>query len=615
MENSEEQIVKHSVMDYITLSLATLVGIILVSIFISYWLTELADKDAQSINMSGSMRMQTYHIGLLLERNEPEKALEAIKKLHNTWNHNLFTLQHGLLAEPRDQHSTLTQSFGKAYNHWRDVTMPTVTGIAKGTQRRDNLIPILETQIFLTDQLVTEFQRDAERKIINLRLFQIVVLFLTVGSGSLIFYLLKNRIEKPLSLLKESAEEIIKGNLDRKVDVEGNDELTLMATTFNRMSDSISESYAVLEERVDARTEALKQNNIALDFLFKTAKKILESRKQGLDLQALLEDLSNVIGKKEIEMCLFTQQGDHPYLQLVSETDNTEADHCQKNNCTVCRGALNNSETLIFPHKKRFPIIMGSRQYGLIDLKLQRNELLPQWQHSLVESVANQFAIALSIAEQKEKESLFAMVNERTVIARELHDSLAQALSYLQIQVTRLQKAQEKEKYELQPPIIEELREGLSSAYRQLRELLTTFRLKIDEGGLRTALENTVDQLRERSDMDIHLDYHLNAVPLAANEEIHLLQIVREAGQNAIHHSKGEHLKISLKQDQDNRVVLQVKDDGVGIPYSPEKLNHYGLAIMNERSRSLRGDLKIQNVEHGGTEVTFSFIPNVQQQA
>jgi two-component system nitrate/nitrite sensor histidine kinase NarX len=216
---------------------------------------------------------------------------------------------------------------------------------------------------------------------------------------------------------------------------------------------------------------------------------------------------------------------------------------------------------------------------------------------------------AVSLSEQKSQEQRLAMLNERTVIARELHDSLAQALSYLQIQVTLLQKTQEKQKYDKQQPIIDELKGGLSSAYRQLRELLTTFRLKIDAGGLKAALEHSVNDLGDRSPMNITLDYQLNDIPLSSSEEIHLLQIVREAGQNAIHHSQGSNVAICLKQSSNGSIALKITNDGVSIPNTPERTDHYGLAIMKERSRHLGGEIDIYPVKGGGTEVAFEFQP------
>lgn len=201
------------------------------------------------------------------------------------------------------------------------------------------------------------------------------------------------------------------------------------------------------------------------------------------------------------------------------------------------------------------------------------------------------------------------MLNERTVIARELHDSLAQALSYLQIQVTRLQKSIDQKHYDAQQPIVDELREGLSSAYRQLRELLTTFRLKIDTGGLHSALSLVINQLNQRSDLKVQLHYQLDNIPLSPTEEIHLLQIIREASQNAVNHSKGSTLDIFLRQKDDQYIELVVQDDGIGIPPNAERNNHYGLAIINERSRHLNGHVAIEPRAEGGTRVTFSFKP------
>jgi two-component system nitrate/nitrite sensor histidine kinase NarX len=173
-----------------------------------------------------------------------------------------------------------------------------------------------------------------------------------------------------------------------------------------------------------------------------------------------------------------------------------------------------------------------------------------------------------------------------------------------------LQKSVDSQQYDLQQPIVNELREGLSSAYRQLRELLTTFRLKIESGGLHSALLLVISKLNERSDLTIQLHYKLNNIPLSPTEEIHLLQIIREASQNAVNHSKGSKVDIYLQQRSDQAIELVVEDDGIGIPPNAERNNHYGLAIINERGRHLNGQVNIQPRQQGGTSVRFSFKPN-----
>jgi two-component system, NarL family, nitrate/nitrite sensor histidine kinase NarX len=601
-----KQLFFHSVMNYINLSLFTIVGIAMFSIFFSFWITDKADNDAKAINLSGSMRMQTLHVGLALE-NSPDSAKQLTEKLDATWNNPLFThLQ-------RDQSSTqLTRLFDNGYQHWSTVVKPALETALANNSDSVALYPLLIDQVKLTDDLVNQLQIDAEAKIRNLRTLQLFALLITTLVGSLIFYLLKNRVEAPLNTLAEAALRISNGELQQQIPANGDDELALLGKTFNQMSASLSQTYNELESRVEARTQELQRHNTMLEFLFRIARDVLDSNRPRLDYHGAVQELAGILNEHHLELCLFTSQGDHPYLQ-VNALENSKL--CQKQSCDGCKGSAPFDAVQALGVGHKYPILQHETQYGVIEVQAHGQRPLEPWQDQLLRSTADQFAIALSLNETKDQEHRLAMLNERTVIARELHDSLAQSLSYLQIQVTRLQKSHDKQKFELQQPILDELREGLSSAYRHLRELLTTFRLKMDAHGLESAISQTVEQLKERSPMHINLAYQLKDLPLSPMEEIHLMQITREACQNAINHSGGSKLNISFTQEQDKAIELCIEDDGVGLSGNPEKLNHYGLSIMQERSRHLGGDLNIENISPNGTRVTLRFTPTYLDEA
>lgn len=603
--NMARQSFIHSVMSYIYLSLFTIIGIALLSIFFSFWITEKTDSDAQAINLSGSMRMQTFHIGLALV-SKGSDVPELIDKLNRTWNAPLFAHMN------KEDDSSLHLLFNTGYTHWTYITKPAIEQQLKTGMEDPELYALLKQQVMLTDQLVSGLQMEAEAKIRNLRTLQLLSLLITTIVGSLIFYLLKNRIEAPLGQLTQAARDIGAGNVRQQIHVEGRDELSLLAEAFNQMSRSISETYNELEDRVAQRTEELQRNNIMLEYLFGLARRVLDHQQEALDYQAIMHDLSVILKQPDIEMCLFTTKGELPYMQVEPSPD---LGHCNKGQCYNCKGSapFDSVESLGLAHK--YPIIRNDKQYGIIRLKT--SDLLPLsgWRDQLLRSTADQLAIALSLNETKEQGHRLAMLSERTVIARELHDSLAQALSYLKIQVTRLQKSHDAKKYELQQPILDELKEGLSSAYRHLRELLTTFRLKIDAEGLENALTNAIEQLAERTDMDVQLEYRLQNVPLSPMEEIHLMQIAREASQNAINHSEGQSLKVRLFQHDDNSIELSIEDDGKGLPDDPKKLNHYGLAIMQERSKHLQAELTITPTQPHGTTIQLRFMPDYLKSA
>lgn len=216
-----------------------------------------------------------------------------------------------------------------------------------------------------------------------------------------------------------------------------------------------------------------------------------------------------------------------------------------------------------------------------------------------------------------------ALQEERSIIARELHDSIAQALSYLKIQAALLQPilAEPARRPEAEATL-RDLREGISAAYRQLRELLATFRLKM-EGDFAILLQQTVEEFSTRSGMAIALRTDLADCLLSPNQEIHSLQIVREALSNVTRHAQAKHAWVEVTAIAHTEAVylvtIKVADDGRGFALSNNGAGatnelHYGLAIMRERAEGLRGTLTITPRELQGTCVQLQFRTETDSQ-
>ncbi|MFT5782613.1 MAG: two-component system nitrate/nitrite sensor histidine kinase NarX [Pseudomonas sp.] len=193
---------------------------------------------------------------------------------------------------------------------------------------------------------------------------------------------------------------------------------------------------------------------------------------------------------------------------------------------------------------------------------------------------------------------------ERGVLSRELHDSVAQQLSYLQIRASRLQAIlQTAEQDEVVGAMLVDLRDTLASLHRQVRELIATARLTMDGCSLRQALEASVEEFSRRSSCVFSLDNRLPAERIGHEAELQILQIVREALANVVRHSHARHVRIALLDSPQHGVEILVADDGIGLPEVLPEDAHFGLRIMRERAIAIGASLQINSSPQQGTQV------------
>ncbi|MFT5421327.1 MAG: two-component system nitrate/nitrite sensor histidine kinase NarX [Candidatus Endobugula sp.] len=604
----------HSTVFKIAALMCLVSSLAVISMFSSVFISDSAQRDAQAINIAGSLRMQSYRLASKVQAAKLADVEDlsiktlSIKKLTEQFEKDLTS---GVLVSQRTiiQSVELDEKHKQIQANWFTTIKPMFMQ-AFSVKQRDVISLNEVTQVFVDDidKLVTMHQQHAEKNVTTIRLIQSIALFATIISMAFAMVIVNRHIKQPLSNLIGVARQIGSGDFTVRADETGKGELALLAQTINNMSHSIYRSQSQLEEHVKRKTKKLARSNDALNLLFDITRKLNGADPSRVEFAPILNQLANVTGIRDLDLCLMTAEGSGPYEHLIS-TKKTLPDKCVQHDCSDC-----SEHEQIFPQtakKMCYQLSYGEENYGVLSVHPSDNTPLDEWQHQLFESVVEQLATGLSVKQQQEQSRRIALMNERTVIARELHDSLAQALSYLKIQVTRLQRLQQKENVQDKiEEVIDELKNGLSSAYRELRELLTTFRLKLDNQTLKEAFEQTIEQLKSRSeDFVFSLNYQVGYVPFSPQEEIHILQIAREATQNAFYHSKGDKIAVEMTINALSQVTLSITDNGVGITGDPSKLNHYGLAIMQERSRNLNGQLSLVNNEPSGTQVLFKFTP------
>jgi len=619
-------------------AMAVITTLAFVGMLSSVFYTETIRGDAGAINQAGTLRMQSYRILSVIDLDQDisTKSASIARAIEAELLEFDYRLTHPALVEilPVDSEHKLQHAYQHLSQRWNKEIKPTFLAYTESRKYKEDLrtlygdsspglrsnvrqeyLSLMNDFVFDIDNFVTMLEVTSEAKIQSLKLVMLISLALTICAVLFTLYSVAIKVLAPLDRLLVCANRARRGDFSIRTYYTSDDELGQLGAAFNVMSEDLSKMYANLEARVETKTADLERSNQSLELLYNTIRRLSEAPLSDATYENLLRDIEKPLGFGPGAICL----GQNPLTsQLVlastRKTVDDIPDVCSRLNCNECYadGATHTFKTMIDDRQVQLisaPINDQDVQVGVLFMEVLPESEVEARQTQMLETVARHIGMALNLTQRVTESRRLALLEERSAIARELHDSLAQSLSYLKIQATRLDMTIAKPNTEQEVKlIIGEMRDGISSAYRQLRELLTTFRLKIEESGLTRAVEKTVEDWRDRSDINISLECQLEGCQLNAHQEIHVLQVVREVLSNAVNHSKAENVQVKLLFDNSScRVTISIEDDGVGMPELAQRRNHHGLAIINERADRLGGEIDISRREEGGTQVKLEF--------
>ncbi|MFB5184574.1 nitrate/nitrite two-component system sensor histidine kinase NarX [Yersinia intermedia] len=574
--------------------LMILLGLLgLAGMTISSWMAQSIQGNAHAINKAGSLRMQSYRLLSMVPLDESDLPyLVALEQDKTSGD-----LQQAL------QREGLTSQYQQIERYWQT----TLKSQLLQAKHPDEVAANVADFVHQLDALVLAIDHKTEQRLLLVTMIQLVFIVLTMSLLLATIYYLRRRLLRPWLQLISMANAIGRGDFSKRYTLSyQRDEMGTLGTALNRMSQELSLIYSDLEQRVAQKTADLQQKNQVLAFLYHSSRQLHTHQPLSERLVPIIEQLQTLTPLENVQICLYEN-----HLYRANLIDNADGEYLPPQNRPTQLTISSSSggvSSAVLRESLSWSLSDKLGQYGLLLAKLPTDKSLNSDQQQLVNMLVEQLTSTLALESQARHQQQLLLMEERSAIARELHDSIAQSLSCLKIQISCLQM-QAPDMPEPSKLLVQQMRDELNIAYRQLRELLTTFRLKLNEATLQAALQTLANEFSERANLPITLEFDLPSDCVPDHQAIHMVNIAREALNNIYKHAHAGMALVRVTFEQGD-VVMSIMDNGCGIGQDSERPNHYGLMIMQDRANSLNGDCNIRQRDDGGTEVQVRFAPD-----
>ena len=606
---------RHGLQDSVLLRTAIAMGVLallsLGSIVISAVIADDISGRANAVNVSGSLRFLSYRT--LSEVLQPERRAQASDTI-KVFERRLLGLERFLRSKSRSENpSHSLRAVQTLLQRWNTQVRILELAAARGDPGAVNQLA-LEIPAFVDqiDQVVHLIEVELEHQASWLRVVQLVLLGCIVVVSLLTIWLLHSQLVQPLAQLLEAARTVSQGSFSTRVAHVGEDELGRVGQAFNAMVGEIAAMYTHLADKVEEKTRELQRTNESLELLYRVSQKLSASDLTLDQVQEVLREVEVALELGHSMICV--SENNQLPAHTVSGDLSLEERHalCSRRDCGEC--FLNAQQPLLEQGRTSsalliVPIGDGDHLRGVLPVLKVQDQGLPLEKARIIETVGHHVSNALINMRRAEEKHRLAVMEERSVIARELHDSIAQSLAFLKIQAQLLRDAIAKGRDAARDQSLAELDAGVRECYADVRELLVHFRTRTQDEDIEEALRVTLSKFEHQSGLPAELTMAGQGLPLAPDVQIQVLHIVQEALSNVRKHAGARSVQLVVQRHPQWR--FEVRDDGQGFDPAavpPDSL-HVGLGIMRERAERIGARISLDTQAGQGTCVTLELPP------
>jgi len=596
----------------------------LLSTVATLWVSWQLDGGAAAVNEAGRMRMQSYRMALSIGTEETSALAEQVKE----FDQSLSVLRSGDPERPlfvpwddtvRARFQTVEQDWTNFRSRWID---------ARPSTRRDLRA---ETVVFSShiDTLVTGIESHMAHWTALLHLLQMTMLAMAILGAAVLLFTGYLFVLEPVGQLKQAIEKIQLGDFDARVESVTSDEFGTLADGFNGMAEHLQSMYRHLERKVAEKTAQLQDKHERLESLYEVTALVAKATSLDELAQGFVKSITRIARADGVAL-RWSDQANQRYLMLAAQglpSSMVDAELCiDKGDChcgiaspaaglrvipiqSVTDTSLQHCAKAGFETVVNIPVHLHERLMGEIDLFFHARVSPSPAERSLLEALCSHLAAAMENLRLNALGKEAAVSQERHLLARELHDSIAQSLAFLKIQVQLMRDAVQSGNSVEIKQVLEEIDAGVRESYGDVRELLMHFRTRTNTEDIEPALATTLRKFEHQSEMKASLTMQGQGMPLSPDLQIQVLHIIQEALSNVRKHARASQVWLDVQQQPAWR--FEVRDDGVGFSPGNDQLDetHVGLRIMAERAQRIGADLDVISTPGHGSSIILTLPP------
>ncbi|MFR1630350.1 MAG: HAMP domain-containing protein, partial [Sutterella wadsworthensis] len=556
------------------------------------------ESSSAATNIIGDIRFHVFRTALYVL---PQYDNRDFDNEVRTVNAGLDLLQKGdqwrPLLVPETQ--AIRSSLQSIDSEWKESVLPHLTAARGGA--REPMMGDVNLYVEKLAALTNDIDEYRAYFLWQLRYLQGLLIVLAIGSLFAIMALLLRWVIRPLEQLGGAIGRLSSGDLTARTEVRSEDEIGEIAAGFNEMAARLKDSHDNLEQKVAEKTASVEEKNSHLAQLYEMTSYFTQRRS--------LDDLadgfvSRIMRQTEADACtLQLLSGRDDSMQLLTaeglSVDLVKAVNDLPGDAGIVPSVLSKTYPVCFQlteledeFSRRFADAGFKTAYsfqirstpgdlGIFTLFFKESPQLTTQVIRLLENFVTHFGVAVASNRLIERDRQFAVVQERQLLAQGLHDSIAQALSFLNLQVQFLSDAIRTNDVALRDESLSAIRTGVQECYEDVRELLLNFRERLHKEGFIEGVRTVIDRFEGQSRMNARLRVSGRGPQLTPRQKLQVIFIIQEALSNVRKHSHAENVDIRIENDADLKVTIT--DDGVGIDdalVTERKGQHVGLSIM-----------------------------------